>query len=117
MERCACLLKRVAELLRERPGHYTSEHVAQDQSADAQPAPRCLLQRIPCIPSVDVRQAGWLLLASCATPRANYILRILNPTPHAALSAPQLAQRFGGLGLRSGRRRESSAGLSCPEAR
>ena len=85
-----------------------------------------LLQRIP---TVDDLQAGWLLLHSCAATRANYLLRILPPhltaeyaTEHDAavarclatlleqgdaplpswsLDTARLAQRFGGLGLRS----------------
>ena len=84
-----------------------------------------LLQRLP---SLDL-QAAWLLLQSCAAPRANYLLRILPPhltatyeaahdaavahclatlleheaapLPDHSLRTAQLAQRFGGLGLRS----------------
>ena len=83
-----------------------------------------LLQRIP---HLDDLQAAWLLLQSCATPRANYLLRILPPHLTAAYAtahdsaiaqclanllelegsltpctvrAAQLPQRFGGLGLR-----------------
>ena len=85
-----------------------------------------LLQRLP---GLDDLQAAWLVLQSCAVPRANYLLRILPshltaaygeshdaavarclatlleheaaPLPHQSLSTAQLAQRFGGLGLRS----------------
>ena len=85
-----------------------------------------LLERIP---TLDDLQAAWLLLQSCAAPRANYLLRILpphltadyaaahdasvtrclaalleqgeTPLPPTGERAAQLAQRFGGLGLRS----------------
>ena len=85
-----------------------------------------LLERIP---TLDDLQAAWLLLQSCAAPRANYLLRILpphltadyaaahdasvarclaalleqgeTPLPPTGVRAAHLAQRFGGLGLRS----------------
>ncbi|OLQ08844.1 hypothetical protein AK812_SmicGene7597 [Symbiodinium microadriaticum] len=81
------------------------------------------------IPAVDDLQAAWLLLRFCAAPRANYLLRTLpphltadfaaehdaavarclatlleqgdTPLPPTSLNTAQLAQRFGGLGLRS----------------
>jgi len=72
------------------------------------------------IPAVDDLQAAWLLLRFCAAPRANYLFanpspsqltsqRCLatlleqgdTPLPPTNLNTAQLAQRFGGLGLRS----------------
>ena len=83
------------------------------------------------IPAVNDLQAAWLLLRFCAAPRANYLLRTLpphltadfaaehdaavararclatlleqgdTPLPPTSLNTAQLAQRFGGLGLRS----------------
>ena len=86
-----------------------------------------LLQRIPALSDL---QSAWLLLVFCASPRANYLLRMLppnstteyarehdgavaaclstllygdavSPLPAAAASAAHLPLGYGGLGLRS----------------
>ena len=89
-----------------------------------------LLERIPALPSL---QSAWLLLLMCASPRPNYLLRVLPPSQTEEFAAShdsaasaclrtllgteapahmsslqqlqaQLPLRLGGLGLRSARR-------------
>ena len=59
-----------------KPTHYQAARGQRGASAPPRGA-RAALARAR--PTLDDLQAAWLLLQSCAAPRANYLLRILPP--------------------------------------
>ena len=61
-----------------------SHDYVQTQLADKRREHDLLLERIPSVPNL---QAAWLLLLFCATPRPNYMLRMLPPTATTAFAA------------------------------
>ena len=98
-----------------------------------------LLEAIPSVPNL---QSAWLLLLNCASPRANYYLRVLPPSQSAGFAAAhdenieqclrrllaleggdwqnalpkeiaKLPLRMGGLGLRSAARSSTAAYWAC----